>query len=207
VVTFADNQELKDIIIVSGLPRSGTSAMMQCLEAGGVPIATDNIRKSDEDNPRGYFELEAVKLLRGSPGKVNLRELRGQAVKMAHPLLYWLPLGYSYRVLVMRRDLEEVVASQNIMLKRRGKTITETEQLLSTLFERELDRLVGWLGLRTNFFFMCINYRDLVLNPGKIASVVNAFLGGGYDTVRMSKAIDCSLYHCRVMRSTGSPDQ
>ena len=110
MVTFGDNHELRGIIIVSGLPRSGTSLMMQCLKAGGVPIATDDLRKNDEDNPRGYFELESVKQLRGSPDQVNLEQLHGRAVKMAHPLLYCLPSGHSYRVIVMRREMKEIIA-------------------------------------------------------------------------------------------------
>lgn len=207
MVTFGDNHELRGIIIVSGLPRSGTSLMMQCLKAGGVPIATDDLRKNDEDNPRGYFELEFVKQLRGSPDQVNLEQLHGRAVKMAHPLLYCLPSGHSYRVIVMRREMKEIIASQNIMLKRRGRAITEAEQSLIPLFERELNRLLDWLGRRTDVFFICVNYGDLVLNPRKTVDMVSAFLGGGYDSVRMSQTIDPSLYRCRAMRATGSPDQ
>jgi hypothetical protein len=197
----------RDIVVVSGLPRSGTSLMMQCLQAGGVLVATDGLRGEDEDNPRGYFELESVKQLRTSPGQMNLGELRGRAVKMAHPLLYWLPWGGPYRVIVMRRDLKEVIASQNIMLERLGKAAAEPEQSLAPLFERELNRLLDWLARRTDMVFHCVDYRDLVLNPATTLDTVSGFLGGGYDPVRMSEPVDPSLYRCRRTPATNSPDR
>jgi hypothetical protein len=48
----------REVVLVSGLPRSGTSMMMKMLEAGGVPIMTDGVREADRDNPKGYFEVE-----------------------------------------------------------------------------------------------------------------------------------------------------
>src|SRR5262249_30630691 len=103
-----------DIIIVSGLPRSGTSLMMQMLDGGGVPVLTDNIRAADTDNPRGYYEFEPVKATKRDA--TWLPAARGKAVKMVSQLLYHLPPGETYRVLFLERDLEEVLASQEKML-------------------------------------------------------------------------------------------
>jgi hypothetical protein len=100
------------ITIVSGLPRTGTSLMMQMIHAGGIPALTDKVRASDEDNPKGYFELEAVK--RTKKDDSWLAEAAGRVVKMVHLLLYDLPVNHQYRVVFMRRELREVVRSQGV---------------------------------------------------------------------------------------------
>ena len=109
----------KEIIVVSGLPRSGTSMMMQMLEAGGLPIVTDHIRKADEDNPRGYYELEKVKKIKEDPSW--LADCHGKAFKMVSALLYFLPKSRKFKVIFMKRNIEEMLASQRLMLMRLGK--------------------------------------------------------------------------------------
>lgn len=109
------------IVIVSGLPRSGTSMMMKMLEAGGVPIMTDAVRTADIDNPKGYYEYERVKDLEKETDKSYIREGRGKALKVISWLLKDLPDDNRYRIIFMRRDLGEVIASQNKMLKHRGE--------------------------------------------------------------------------------------
>ncbi len=113
------------ITVVSGLPRSGTSLMMQMLVAGGLPALTDAVRSPDESNPRGYFEFEPVKRLRTDASW--LEQARGRAVKIIHLLLRELPTDgrFQYRVLFLRRPLEEVIASQSAMLARAGKASAE----------------------------------------------------------------------------------
>src|ERR1700730_12243612 len=108
-----------EIIVVSGLPRSGTSLMMQMLENGGVAVVTDNIRTADTDNPRGYYEFEKVKKLKQDASW--LPETRGKAFKMVSQLLYDLPASESYRILFMKRDFEEMLLSQEKMLERLGR--------------------------------------------------------------------------------------
>lgn len=107
------------IIIVSGLPRSGTSMMMSVLQAGGVPLLTDGVRAPDAGNPRGYFEFEAVKELDKHGDPAWLPSARGKAVKIISFLLTRLPENYDYRVIFMQRDLDEVIASQNTLLAAR----------------------------------------------------------------------------------------
>ena len=107
------------IIIVSGLPRSGTSLMMQMLQNGGVGVLTDNIRAADDDNPRGYYELDRVKTI--SHDASWLPDAHGKAFKAVSLLLYDLPASERYRIILMDRDLDEVLHSQETMLKRLGR--------------------------------------------------------------------------------------
>src|SRR5262245_44885322 len=110
------------IVVVSGLPRSGTSMAMKMLEAGGVPIVTDGIRTADESNPKGDYEFERGKELEKNGDPAWLRDARGKAVKIISFLLTYLPDGYDYQVVFMNRDVDEVLASQNKMLVARGET-------------------------------------------------------------------------------------
>src|SRR5713101_3371282 len=116
-----------EIIIVSGLPRSGTSLMMQMLENGGVEIVTDNIRAADTDNPRGYYEFEKVKKIKQDASW--LPATRGKAFKMVSQLLYDLPTSEQYRIIFMERDLEEVLLSQEKMLQRLGRNAAPREEM------------------------------------------------------------------------------
>src|ERR1700675_612032 len=106
------------ITIVSGLPRSGTSLMMQMLDAGGLPVLSDGERKADTDNPRGYLEWERIKQLPKQPALIA--EAEGKVVKVISQLLLSLPEGHEYRVIFMQRPLPEVLKSQDEMLRRRG---------------------------------------------------------------------------------------
>src|SRR5262245_57688671 len=108
-----------DIIVVSGLPRSGTSLMMQMLDNGGIAVVTDNFRTADTDNPRGYYEYEKVKKIKQDASW--LPGTRGKAFKMVSQLLYDLPPEEQYRILFMERDLEEMLLSQEKMLERLGR--------------------------------------------------------------------------------------
>ena len=123
------------IIVVSGLPRSGTSMAMKMLEAGGLPLLLDGVRTADEDNPRGYFEFERVKDLASEQKWSWLDDIRGQGVKIITYLLKELPPNHNYKVLLMRRDLEEILASQSKMLDRRGESTATDNQRMVELFE------------------------------------------------------------------------
>src|SRR5436190_8775031 len=117
-----------EIIVVSGLPRSGTSLMMQLLDAGGVEVVTDNLRSADADNPRGYYEFEKVKQVKRDASW--LPGVRGKAVKMVSQLLLDLPPTERYRVVFMERDFEEMLDSQERMLRRLGRSAAPREQSL-----------------------------------------------------------------------------
>jgi hypothetical protein len=183
-----------EIIIVSGLPRSGTSLMMQMLECGGVEIVTDSIRAADTDNPRGYFEFEKVKKIKQDASW--LPAARGKAVKMISQLLYDLPATERYRVIFMERDLDETLLSQEKMLERLGRKGADRDKIRSS-YGLHLERLAGWLGEQTFLAVIYVSYNDLLEQPEQQAERVGAFLGGAADIQRMAKAVDPSLYRNR----------
>jgi hypothetical protein len=189
-------KQLPFITIVSGLPRSGTSMMMQVIEAGGIPALTDNVRTKDEDNPQGYYEFEPVKKTREDPSWVP--GARGKVVKMVYRLLYDLPADQEYRVIFMRRNVDEVLASQKKMLQRSGKPgAAVSDEKLKELFIEELERFDRWIASQPNFSLIEVDYRDMVASPGMQCKRINAFLGGVLDGDRAAAAVDPSLYRNR----------
>src|SRR5262249_52395120 len=139
----------RSVCIVSGLPRSGTSVMMQMLSAGGLPVLTDQIRAADDDNPRGYFEFERVKLIRQD--KSWLDQASGKVVKMVHLLIPELPGDREYRIVFMRRRLEEVLASQRKMLQRSGKVgASVPDAVLGRTFEQQIAQVMQWMSRQPN---------------------------------------------------------
>ncbi len=189
----------KDITIVSGLPRSGTSMMMRVLEAGGIPALTDNVRVADTDNPNGYYEFEPVKSTREDSSWLPKAE--GRAVKMVYKLLYDLPAGVECRVVFMQRALKEVVASQNAMLERLGRSAvagrTEGHALVSAL-AAEVAACKAWLKTRPELLVTYVNYNRTLEDPATAVAELNAFLGGGLDEAAMRAAVDPKLYRKRA---------
>ena len=189
------------ITVVSGLPRSGTSLMMQMLTAGGLPALTDARRTPDDSNPRGYLELEAVKRLKTD--RSWLPQARGRAVKVIHLLLPDLTAmdveaGLEFRVIMMRRPVEEVVASQRAMLARQGKVgAALPDAQLGKMFVDQLERVERLLTGRANFRVCTVQYPALVADPVSGVARVNAFLGGGMDEAAMVRAVDPTLYRER----------
>jgi hypothetical protein len=183
-----------EIIIVSGLPRSGTSLMMQMLNKGGITVVTDHVRAADTDNPRGYYELEQVKKIKRDVSW--LREMRGKAFKMVSQLLYELPSCERYRVIFMERDLDEVIDSQEKMLARLGKTAAPGAQIKS-LFTSHLEQLREWLAKQQNIEVLYVHYNDVVERPETEAERIGAFLEGRADAREMVRSVDPSLYRNR----------
>jgi len=170
--------------------------MMQMLEAGGMPLLTDGVRAPDEDNPRGYLEFEPVKRTGQDASWVALAQ--GKAVKVVYPLLRDLPRGYQYRVIMMRRDVTEVVASQRAMLERRGRAGADvSDARMAEIFEEEMRSILGWLSRQLGFEVLEVNYRDCLHRAASVAAGVNSFLGGRLDESRMVAAVDASLYRQR----------
>jgi hypothetical protein len=184
-----------EIIIVSGLPRSGTSLMMQMLAKGGVEVVTDNVRTADTDNPRGYFEFEKVKKLKQDASW--LPEIRGKAVKMVSQLLFDLPPTERYRIIFMERDFEEMLTSQEKMLERLNRDSAPREEI-ERAFVKHLDRLRDWLLEQPNMEVLHVRYRDLLSQPDEEARRVCAFLGGQPDAEAMASAVDPALYRNRM---------
>lgn len=184
------------VTIVSGLPRSGTSMMMQLLDSGGVPALTDNLRRPDEDNPKGYYEFERVKQLNEDTSWLD--DVRGKVVKMVYRLLYDLPNTHSYRVVFMRRNLDEVIASQEAMLQRQGKANGDVDAAqLAALYRRQLDDIESWLEQQPSFSVLYVDYHDVLENPEAVVEQLNTFLDGRLDTHAMLRVPDTSLYRQR----------
>ena len=192
------------IIVVSGLPRSGTSMMMRMLAAGGVPILSDAIRSADESNPVGYFEFEPVKdLAKGAPS-AWLDEARGKAVKIIAFLLTWLPETHEYRVLFMRRDLGEIVASQREMLARRGEPSASDDEHLPGIYAEHLETIARFLSRRKCFSTLDVDYRSVISHPEEEARRIAAFLRRDLDIAAMAAAVDSRLYRQRAQNQEPS---
>jgi hypothetical protein len=170
--------------------------MMSMLEAGGMPVVVDKIREADVDNPRGYYEYEPVKALKTESAWVA--ESSGKAVKMVYLLVYDLPPDLEYRVLVMHRNMDEILASQRVMLERLGKSSPIEDEKMAKLFRNHLVRFAAWVKERPNIKALDVNYNEMVANPAPVAEAINAFLGGGLALDKMAGAVDRSLYRNRA---------
>lgn len=188
------------ITIVSGLPRSGTSMMMQMLKAGGIPVVTDNIRKADKDNPLGYYEYEKVKKI--EENRSWLEDCRGNAFKMVTALLYHLPGDKNYQVIFMRRNMRELLASQKAMLKRLGKKPSELgDDEMGKKYEKHLMNIREWLSMQNNIDVIEINYSEVLCHPHKNAKLVEKFLGKRLKVEKMACVVQNSLYRQREAQS------
>jgi len=184
------------ITIVSGLPRSGTSLMMQMLVAGGMTPLADGERKADTDNPRGYLEWERIKTLPHDPSCIA--EAEGKVVKVISRLLLALPAGHEYCVIFMQRPLGEVLASQDEMLRRRGTYKEGANQAaISAAFEKHLREVYAWLDSNPSVRSRRIAYHDALRQPGPVSRQVGEFLGIPLDIKAMTQQVDSSLYRNR----------
>jgi hypothetical protein len=185
------------LVLVSGFPRTGTSMMMQMLEAGGLPALVDDSRPRDESNPKGYYEYKPVKAL--SSDIKWLKDAEGKCVKVISPLLRHLPVAGSYKVILMRRDLDEVVQSQQQMMDRLSPTLTSADhETLRSTFPRLIKMIDDWLAKQSSFEVLYIDYADAVANPLQIAEQVNTFLDDKLDAKAMASVVDGSLYRSRL---------
>jgi hypothetical protein len=188
------------VVVVSGLPRSGTSMMMRMLKAGGLKPLADGLREADEDNPRGYFEFERVK---GLPAdRAWLDEAGGRAVKVISGLLEHLPRDRSYRVVFLHRTLAEVLASQRRMLERRGRPADpSSDAKMGALFEKHLAAVARMLEERSEIAVLNLNHGEVLADPRLAATRIAAFLAdlAALDTDAMAAAVDPALYRQRVV--------
>ena len=185
------------IVVVSGLPRSGTSLAMQMLAAGGLPILTDGLRAADRSNPRGYYEWERIKRLPQEPA--SLAEAEGKAVKVISSLLFALPFDHDYRILFMMRPLEEVVASQSAMITNLGtKGPALAAAQMAAALKAHLAETSAWLD-RQSYIKVCrLNYHDTLHDPRGQAGAIASFLGVPLDTGAMAREVDVALYRQRA---------
>jgi hypothetical protein len=187
----------RNFTIVSGIPRSGTSLMMQMLRAGGLEVMTDYQRRADEDNPEGYFEWEEIRNLPKNPELLLRAE--GKVIKVISALVPALPPGNNYRVIFMNRPIAEVVASQARMIDRRRTRGPEMppDRLATTL---EQHRALVLRGMRDSpdFELLEIDYPHLIIEPAIWIERILEFLGGTLDSAAMGACIKPSLHRNRA---------
>jgi hypothetical protein len=186
-----------EIIIVSGLPRSGTSMMMKMLESTGLEILTDNLRTADENNPKGYYEFERVKQLK--QGDFDwLPAAQGKVVKIISALLEYLPNRYQYKIIFMQRSMDEVLSSQRQMLVRDGKPDDKVpDEKLAELYGNHLKKIQTWLEQQPNMSTLFISYNQILHDPEPDLNRLKKFLGGNLDIKRMLQVVDKNLYRER----------
>lgn len=187
----------RPVVLVSGLPRSGTSMMMQMLEAGGVELLTDGVRAADDSNPLGYQELEPVKKLEETPDPRWLDRAPGRAVKVIAFLLPHLPETFNYKVIFMRRSLDEILASQTRMLDRMGESTDADDERMKHVFVDHLARTKSLLAYRNCFEALHVRYHQVLADPRGQAERVSRFLGAHLDTGAMADVVDPELYRTR----------
>jgi hypothetical protein len=188
------------ITIVSGLPRSGTSLMMQMLVAGGMAPLSDGERQADSDNPRGYLEWERIKTLPDDPACIA--EAEGKVVKVISRLLLSLSAGHEYRIVFMQRPLPEVLASQDEMLRRRGTYKEGTNPaVIAAAFEKHLREVYGWLDGKPYVKALRVQYHEILSSPRDVGQRVAEFLGTRLDLEAMAQQVDSSLYRNRASRA------
>ena len=195
---FYRKQQPDFITIVSGLPRSGTSMMMKMLEAGGLEPLTDNIRKADDDNPKGYYEFERVKKM--PEGDIAwLADASGKSVKIISALLPHLPVTYQYKIIFMSRQVNEILASQKKMLIRRNEPTDRVgEHELAELYRKHLVQTFIWLDKhKNNISCLKVNYNALLKNPSCYIAEITNFLDRDLNVAAMTRIIDPTLYRQR----------
>lgn len=187
-------REPQPVIVVSGLPRSGTSMMMKMLEAGGLEVLTDHVREPNEDNPKGYYEFERVKKLPDGD-TAWLKDAEGKVVKIISALLMHLPADHTYKILFMRRSMEEILASQKQMLVRRGELTDKVDDAeMARLFEKHLQEVQTWLDRQSHIAYLDVDYNAMLRDPRPQLAFVLPFLGCALDLEKMLTVVDPALY-------------
>lgn len=193
---------VEPIVVVSGLPRSGTSMMMKILAEGGLSIVSDELRRADDDNPNGYFELETVKQM--AAGNVEwLANAGGKVVKVISALLEYLPPQYSYKVIFMEREIKEILASQQKMLRRRNETSKIDDAEMEAQFRKHLAVVKPWLMRQPNMDVLYVSYNALMTDPEPLCRRVVEFTGAPLNLDRMLGVPNAQLYRNRAASESG----
>jgi predicted AlkP superfamily phosphohydrolase/phosphomutase/tetratricopeptide (TPR) repeat protein len=193
------NEKIKgEIIIVSGLPRSGTSVMMQMLDKGGIPVLTDERRSADQSNPKGYYEYEPVKKMAADNSWI--KEANGKAVKIIAQLLPYLPSNFNYKIIFMEREMSEVMKSQQVMLGKTAEVKNNAFPLaIADVFSKQVKTVNDWMAAQTHIKVHRVNYKNLVANTREEAEKLVSFLDTETNIEEMISAVDPSLYRNKIL--------
>jgi len=185
------------VTVVTGVPRSGTSMMMRMLEAAGLAVLTDGVRLPDADNPNGYYELERVKGLATGDSEW-VPDAEGRVVKVVSPLLPFLPEEQDYRLVVMVRDMEEVLASQRQMLENRDEPVRDMDaEILAEQYEESLRSAERWAETSSNVEAIFVDYNELLTDPTRSLTELQTLLGDDLDLDAMAGIVEPGLYRNR----------
>ncbi|MBY9007851.1 MAG: sulfotransferase domain-containing protein [Candidatus Lokiarchaeota archaeon] len=188
-----------ELIIVSGIPRSGTSLIMQMLRAGGMDILSDHKRKADKNNPKGYLELQAVKNL--FKDNSCLVKQTGKVVKVISHLLIYIPKNQLYKIIFINRNINEIIKSQQKMLRENTKNYSKT---LKKAFKKELSNVKLWINNQPNIELLNLNFKDIIKNPEKEINNIIKFLNISLNREKMINIIEPSLYRNEIMKKAKS---
>ena len=195
----SQRDEKKTVIVVSGLPRSGTSMMMKMLEEGGIPILTDAIRSADNDNPNGYYEFELVKKLPDGQ-RQWLTDANHKAVKIISALLEHLPANYRYKIIFMEREPREILASQQKMLANRNEKSSVDDAEMQEQFQKHLAAIKYWLARQPNMDVMYVDYNKMIVSPENYCQAVADFIAIPVDVSKMLAVPNERLYRNRAAK-------
>ncbi|MCH7784741.1 MAG: alkaline phosphatase family protein [Bacteroidetes bacterium] len=184
----------EQIVIVSGLPRSGTSLMMQMLDKGGLDSLVDQKRKADESNPKGYYEFEPVKSIHKDNSWLD--QAKDKSVKIVAPLLKHLDFKYRYKIIFMKRNLDEIIKSQQKMI---GKNPDIFPVSLYNAFRKQLESIEIWKNKEPGVELIYIDYKDVLDHPNVAIDKIQSFLGIDLKKNEMEKCIDISLYRNKIV--------
>jgi len=188
----------KYITVVTGIPRSGTSLMMQMLNAGGMSLLYDDQRSPDISNPKGYFELEQVKRIHEDHSWLSMAQ--GKVLKITIPLIFYLPESYSYKIIVMKRKLSEIIRSQTEMLSERKISSTDSENMkLMSIYRKQLFRMNYWIKEDPQRKAIEISYNELITDSKSITKELVEFLEFAADANKMTSVVHNDLYRQREM--------
>ncbi len=186
---------MEEILIVSGLPRSGTSLLMKILDSLKIEILSDGIRKSDINNPKGYYEFEKVKKIHKDSSWIN--SAKGKAIKIVSPLLRFLPSNVNYKIIFVKRNLNEILMSQKKMLENLETEDKISEELMLKSFKDHLKKTEDWINSQKNISAVYINYNELLNNPSEECIKLKKFLNRDINSKHITKVIDKKLYRNR----------
>ncbi len=190
---IANKNFRKTIYVVSGLPRSGTSMMMQMLKAGGLEVVSDNKREGDDDNPQGYLEDERVK--RFHLDQQWIGEAEGKVLKVVAPLVMNLPQQFDYKIIFMERDMHEVLTSQQTMLGRHKQVENKTYPVaLADAFAKQLEKSKAWLTTQPQISVLFVNYAEVISAPEEQVENVVSFLGLEMQQSSMIASVNAALH-------------
>ena len=189
-------EKMPDVIVVSGLPRSGTSMMMQMLVAAGLTPFTDDKRNADESNPKGYYEADLVKQLATHNSWVE--QCDGKVVKVVAPLIHYLPQAANYKVIFMERDISEVLSSQESMLQRLDQDGGNIQQeRLAMVYASQVRQAKSALRVHGHQV-LPLQYVDVLSDPEQAAAGLAEFLGVELELKQAVSVVDPNLYRERA---------